>query len=168
MNFIKSIITFLIFNRKITYETELSATKLLKGIEKHSKTQRNTRGQVSSHGFKMFYLSNLALLPIIEVPLIRIVGKVYNSNSKTQLDIRTKLSLLPKIMYALGMSFIIIFYILEKYFKFDFNEISDSIFPLFSIPFCYGFLLLIYFIETDSCKSNFQVIIRKIELEDKN
>ena len=102
----------------------------------------------SAMGLTCFFISNFALNLHTKLPLVDIKGKTSINGLKTGLKIKIRLSIIPKFIFPFALGSIVLFYFLDKYTDSDFGGISDSTFPLLSIPFVYVFSLTMYLIES--------------------
>jgi len=161
-------LNFLLFSKTVTFETYLSEEKFLLGVERNSNGQERTQGDIFDNGFHLTYSSLFAMLFPNPLPAIEVIGQTSNNGAKTRIDIKIKLSDIPRYVFPLGVASIVGAYFLDKFGFIDAQGLSDTIIPLFSIPFAYGFLLLLYLKESRSCEEHFETMIRFIERENKN
>ena len=166
MIFIKSIIDFLIFNWTKSYKIKIPVSDFLSDLKKVEYKKRNIEGEITNSSFELFFISDFALNFPTQIPLLHIKGKLEKKDDFSQLKIRTSIQSFAKYIFLIGVIIVLTIFSLDKYTDSDFGNISDSNLLLIFPFFVYGFLMLIFILESVSCKDYFSRLIK--ELEKKN
>jgi len=163
MKLIKSIIDFLIFNWTKSYKIKIQVSDFLSDLKKVEYKKRNIEGEITDSSFELFFISDFALNFPTKMPLLQIKGKLEKKEDFTQLRIRTSILGFVKYLFLFAVIIVLTIFFLAKYTDSEFGAISSSNLSLIFPFFVYGFLMLIFIIESVSCNDYFTRLIAELE-----